>query len=238
MVCCGAVAVGGKRDSLVDKKTLNSPKVAPALKRQWRQSASAPRYSTLADGEKPGEIRPIPQPAFESIPGTWWFCRDQASYNRFCKTPLAQGYEVLRRHPGFPLSKSQPATWPDLFPAEREAFYFSHRGWLKRIGLSQPHIFVGKRELSFDISLSADRVLSAIESEFDALGLFPRQSYSESYWKTSVDPDLIVAKYGPRGATEAVVLRFNRLTRHLRKLKEAGRPIRCGSKSCRHLKHF
>lgn len=138
----------------------------------------------------------------------WWFLGGK--FREFKNDPVAQGYEVLRRHPAFPhitVTKSPKgwletsldlgrrdvprATWLKLNKPTRIAFYRHYKRDLERLGFVHL-VMVGKRRLSFDCTKSAKSLLRGLKFEMGESNVFGSQG---RLGRIRIPADIIDAEY-------------------------------------------
>jgi hypothetical protein len=87
----------------------------------------------------------------------WWFLTTKG-FENFKNDPVAQGYEIISRHPGFNRPKK---TWQELDANQKDAFYFAFKEDLRRMGLAKI-AFIGPKAVTFDCRESAKSILTGI----------------------------------------------------------------------------
>ena len=164
----------------------------------------------------------------------WWFLAK--GFQRFKKDSVAQGYEIICRHPGF--ASSAPANvlnlalappWPRLNKKTRESFYFTFKHDLSRMGLAKIS-YLGPKAVTFKCTESSDSILAAIRYETGRLSrLKPgmRRDFPTALKKHDrARTDAALLCFQPSKTNpEMVTLNWRLLIRHFQKRRRYGKPV-------------
>lgn len=127
----------------------------------------------------------------------WWFLTPEG-FAAFKDDPVAQGYEILSRHPIFPhihvgkergkpvifwnhANKHRPKmTWQKLSKYARHAFLFQYRHDLHRMGLLEIG-WLGKDKMTFNCTEGVPSILSAAHYWLRVSGSFQYSDYLRTW---------------------------------------------------------
>ena len=141
------------------------------------------------------------------VSARWWFLTPEG-FQDFKDDPVAQGYEILSRHPFFPTlltrteggkrvtmwehgNKHLPRpTWQALDKPARSAFLFRYKFALHRMGLLEI-AWLGPAAITFDCTEGVTSILAAAHYWLQAGGLFHSSPEGEYHCRTRTSPGLL-----------------------------------------------
>jgi hypothetical protein len=155
-------------------------------------------------------------------PARWWFLTVDG-FAAFKNNPVAQGYEILSRHPGFPhvladgwehANKHRPRkTWRELGKSARTTFLIQHKFDLHRMGLLSI-AWLGPKAITFDCTEGVPSILDAARLWLAAgriKGAGGRLLCSDDYELRSWSAPGLIKLVMPTGNPDMVTLDWERL---------------------------
>ncbi|HEX7859132.1 MAG TPA: hypothetical protein VF773_02265 [Verrucomicrobiae bacterium] len=137
----------------------------------------------------------------KQLSSEWWFLR-RSTFAEFANNLTAQGYEVIRRHPGFQLWGGSDAftgrPWLTLTENQRAHFAFHFAADLELMGF-HVKVWASEKAITFDCTHSPEVILRAIESELAKLEIAPE---SNDWGRTRISPR---RRNGPESLIKFVV---------------------------------
>jgi len=161
-------------------------------------------------------------------PGCWWFLTP-AGFSKFTLNPVAQGYEILSRHPDFPHlvvnkkghkkkritwehgNRHLPRpTWRELCKEARSAFLFDYKLELRRMGLL-PIAWLGPKAVTFNCTDGVPSILKAVDCRVGQALLF--KGLDQKCYRRRTSPDLLKFSVNYRGNLDMVTLDWGALVK-------------------------
>jgi len=165
-------------------------------------------------------------------PARWWFLTRQG-FEQFTNDPVAQGYEILSRHPRFPhlltatkrkrtfavwehSNKHLPKTaWSELAPEARRAFLAGYKFELHRMGLLEI-AWLGPKAVTVNCTEGVPSILAAVHYWLGKAGLFSRAPGHGDYSRTRGSPALLKCSIPSRGNPNMVTISWKKLIKQRR----------------------
>ncbi|MFZ0827067.1 MAG: hypothetical protein WAO02_06565 [Verrucomicrobiia bacterium] len=136
----------------------------------------------------------------------WWFLTPDG-FAKFKCNPVAQGYEILSRHPSFHLPKK---TWQELGKSARGAFLFKYKRELYRMGLLEI-AWLGPKAITFNCTDGVPSILAAIHCWLEAECLLKRAPKDKDRDRIRASPDCLIFSINNQGDPNMVTIDWSKL---------------------------
>jgi hypothetical protein len=137
---------------------------------------------------QPASSKPRP-PSFRQAVAKWWWAKSEAAFQAFKENRHAQGYELLRRLPGFSTQlffyDNAAKHWPQLGCEAQALFSSQYKPTLIKLGLAK-RIEVSPKGISFDCRLPARHLIEALKQELRSPTAYVTGTYGKSVRRKEV----------------------------------------------------